>query len=36
MIEVVEALAIILLLIGYGLLCCVLGYKIKQTEEDDE
>lgn len=36
MIEVLEALIIILLLIAYGLLCCVLGYKIKQTEEDDE
>ena len=35
MIEVIKALAIILLLIGYGIMCCVLGYKIKQTEEDN-
>ena len=36
MIEVIEALIIILLLIGYGIMCCVLGYKIRQTEEDDD
>ena len=35
MIEILEALIIILLLIVYGLLCCVLGYKIKQTEEEE-
>lgn len=36
MIEVIEALIIILLLIGYGIMCCVLGYKIRQTEEGDD
>ena len=35
MIEVIEALVIILLLIGYGIMCCVLGYRIRQTEEED-
>ena len=36
MIEVIEALVIILLLIGYGIMCCVLGYRIRQTEEEND
>lgn len=35
MIEVIEALIIILLLIGYGIMCCVLGYKVRQMEDGD-